>query len=176
LIKNIIARRYSSALLEIIKKDDLIHFENEVSALQTILKDEPEIEEFLISPIVEDRHKTEIIGLLVKGFDASEVLQNFLNVLVDKERIFFIADILKELISKIHKELGIFDFELKTAHEVDEETHENIKKFISKYVDGKIIFKHTIDQNIRGGFLAYNDEMAINASIRNNLDALKREF
>jgi len=176
LIKNIIARRYASALLELIKKDDLQNFEKEIIALQTILQDEPEIEEFLVSPIVEDEHKTEIIGLLVREFDASEVLHNFLNVLVDKERIFFIADILKELVSRIHRKLGIFDFELKTAHDLDEQTSENIKKFISKYVDGKIIFKHTIDRNIRGGFLAYNDELAVNASIRNNLDALKREF
>lgn len=176
MIKNIIARRYSSALLELIKDDELSHFENEITALQTILSDEPEIEEFLVSPIVEDAHKTEIIGLLVNEFDAAEVLHNFLNVLVEKERIFFIADILKELISRIHKKLGIFDFELKTAHDLDEETSEKIKKFISKYVDGKIIFKHTIDQRIRGGFLAYNDELAVNASVRSNLDALKREF
>ena len=142
MIKNIIARRYSSALLEIIKKGDLAHFENEVSTLQTILKDEPEIEEFLVSPIVEDQHKTEIIELLVKGFNASEVLNSFLNVLVEKERIFFISDILTELIRRIHRKLGIFDFELRTAHDVDEKTRENIKKFISKYVDGKIIFKH----------------------------------
>ena len=73
MIKNIIARRYSSALLEIIKKDDLVHFENEISTLQAILKDEPGIEEFLVSPIVEDQHKTEIIELLVKEFNASEV-------------------------------------------------------------------------------------------------------
>jgi len=176
LIKNIIARRYASALLELIKKDDMQNFEKEIIALQTILQDEPEIEKFLVSPIVEDGHKTEIIGLLVKEFDASEVLHNFLNVLVNKERIFFIADILKELVSRIHKKLGIFDFELKTAHDLDEETSENIKKFISKYVDGKIIFKHSIDQHVRGGFLAYNDELAVNASVRNNLDALKREF
>jgi len=175
-IKNIIARRYSSALLEIIKKGDLAHFENEVSTLQTILKDEPEIEEFLVSPIVEDQHKTEIIELLVKGFNASEVLNSFLNVLVEKERIFFISDILTELIRRIHRKLGIFDFELRTAHDVDEKTRENIKKFISKYVDGKIIFKHTIDPHIRGGFLAYNDELAINASVRNNLEAMRRKF
>jgi len=176
LIKNIIARRYASALLELIKEDELSHFEKEIIALQTILNDEPEIEEFLVSPIVEDEHKTEIIGLLVREFDEKEVLHNFLNVLVEKERIFFLADILKELISRIHKKLGIFDFEVKTAHDLDEETSENIKNFISKYVDGKIIFKHTIDTHIRGGFLAYNDELAVNASIRNNLDALKREF
>jgi len=176
LIKNIISRRYSSALLELIKKDDLPHFENEIIALQTILKDEPEIEKFLVSPIVENDHKSEIISLLIKESETTEVLLNFLNVLVDKERIFFISDILKEIIRQVHQKLGIFDFELKTAHDVDEKTIENIKKFISKYVNGEVIFKQTIDPHIRGGFLAYNDELAINASIRNNLDAMKREF
>jgi len=77
LIKNIISRRYSSALLELIKKDDLPHFENEIIALQTILKDEPEIEKFLVSPIVENDHKSEIISLLIKESETTEVLLNF---------------------------------------------------------------------------------------------------
>ena len=176
MIKNIIARRYSSALLELIKKDDLPHFEKEIITLQTILGDEPEIEEFLVSPIVENEHKTEIIALLAKELEATEVIHNFLNVLVEKERIFFISDILKEIIRKIHHKLGIFDFELVTAHEVNEKTIENIKKYVSKYVAGKVLFKHKIDPHIRGGFFAYNDELAINASVRNNLEAMRRKF
>jgi len=176
LIKNIIARRYSSAILELIKKDDITHFENEIVALQTILRDEPEIEEFLVSPIVEGEHKTEIIALIAEELEASDILHNFLNVLVEKERIFFISDILKEIIRQIHQKLGIFDFELVTAHEVDEKTLENIKIFISKYVDGKVLFQHKIDPHIRGGFFAYNDNLAINASVRNNLEAMRRKF
>lgn len=176
MIKNIVARRYSSALLELIKKDDLPHLENEIIALQTILSDEPEIEEFLVSPIVENEHKTEIIALLAKEIEATEIIHNFLNVLVEKERIFFISDILKEIIRRIHHKLGIFDFELVTAHEVNEKTLEKIKYFISKYVDGKVLFQHKIDPHIRGGFFAYNDELAINASVRNNLEAMRRKF
>ena len=176
MIKNIIARLYSSALLELIKKDDLPHLENEIITLQTILSDEPEIEEFLVSPIVENEHKKEIVALLAKELEATEIIHNFLNVLVEKERIFFISDILKEIIRKIHHKLGIFDFELVTAHEVDEKTLEKIKYFISKYVDGKVLFQHKIDPQIRGGFFAYNDELAINASVRNNLEALRRNF
>lgn len=176
MIKNIIARRYSSAILELIKKDDITHFENEIVALQTILRDEPEIEEFLVSPIVEGEHKTEIIALIAEELEASDILHNFLNVLVEKERIFFISDILKEIIRQIHQKLGIFDFELVTSHEVDEKTLENIKIFISKYVDGKVLFQHKIDPHIRGGFFAYNDNLAINASVRNNLEAMRRKF
>ncbi|MDP8226615.1 MAG: F0F1 ATP synthase subunit delta, partial [Candidatus Celaenobacter polaris] len=85
-------------------------------------------------------------------------------------------DILKEIIRQIHQKLGIFDFELVTAHEVDEKTLENIKNFISKYVDGKVLFQHKIDPHIRGGFFAYNDNLAINASVRNNLEAMRRKF
>ncbi len=176
MIKNIIARRYTSALLELFKKEDLPHLENEIIALQTILSDEPEIEEFLVSPIVEDEHKTEIIELLVQQLKASETLHSFLNVLIEKERIFFIADILKEIIRQLHQKLGIFDFELLTAHEVGEKTLNNINKFISGYVDGSVIFQHKIDPHIKGGFFAYNDELAINASIRNNLEAMRRKF
>jgi len=56
---------------------------------------------------------------------------------------------------------------LKPPHDVDEKTIGNIKKLHLKYVNGEVIFKQTIDPHIRGGFLAYNDELAINASIRN---------
>ena len=176
MIKNIIARRYSKALLEIIKDKDLPRLEDEVIALQSILKDEPAIEEFLVSPIVEDLHKKEIVELLMKEFKAQNVLKNFMIVLIEKERIFFISEILRELIARIHKRLGIFDFELVTAHEIGEKTLQKIQSFISKRVEGEVLFTHKIDPNVRGGFLAYNDDIAINASIRNNLDALKRKF
>ncbi|MBN2017540.1 MAG: ATP synthase F1 subunit delta [Candidatus Cloacimonetes bacterium] len=176
MIRNIIARRYSKALLEVIEDSDLPRLENELLALQTILKDNLEIEKFFISPIVEDSHKKEIVELLMKELRAQDVIKNFLNVLIDKERIFFIADILNELLASIHKRLGIYDFDLVTAHEIDENTFQKIKKFVAKYVDGEVLFNHKINPNIKGGFLAYNDEMAINASIRNNLDELKRKF
>ena len=176
MIKNIIARRYSSALIELIKEEDLPQLEKEIIALQTILGDEPEIEEFLVSPIVVNENKKEIVALLVKELEATEIIHNFLNVLVEKERIFFISDILKEIIRQTHQKLGIFDFELVTAHEVNEKTIENIKKFVSKYVAGKVLFKHKIDPRVRGGFFAYNDDLAINASVRNNLEALRRKF
>lgn len=176
MIKNIIARRYSKALLELIEDKDLPHLEEEIIALQIILKDEPMIEEFLVSPIVEDDHKREVVGLLVKEFNAKDVLENFLNVLIEEERIFFITSILEELIAQIHKKRAIYDFDLITAHEIGESTLRKIKNFIAQYVDGEVVFQHKINQNIKGGFLAYNDELAINASIRNNLDAVKRKF
>jgi len=176
LIKNIIARRYAAALIETFPKKDLESLERQVKFFLQILGDEPSIEEFLTSPVSEDVHKREIIELLSKECGFSDQLHNFLLVLIDKERIFFLSDILNEIIRHIHAELDIFDFELLTAHEIDNKTYENIKSYIEKYVKGKVSITHIVNPNIKGGFFAFNDDLAINASIRNNLDALKRKF
>ncbi len=176
MIRNLIARRYADALIQTFKKKELSTLEKEVSLLLEVLKNEPDIEEFFISPVIEDVHKREIAEILSKECNFSKQLHNFLLVLIDKERIFFISDILQHIIRQIHEELGIFDFELRTAHELNKATFDKIESFIARYVDGKVSITQKVDPNIKGGFLAYNDDLAINASIRSNLDALKREF
>lgn len=176
MIRNIIARRYAAALIETYPQKDFELLEGEINILMEILKDEAEIEEFFTSPMTEDAHKREIVEMISKECRFSEQLHNFLLVLIDKERIFFLSDILNEIMRNVHEVLGIFDFELRTAHEVDQSTYKKIETFISKYVEGKVSISHRVDPRIKGGFFAYNDDLAINASIRNNLDKLKRKF
>lgn len=176
MIKNIIARRYSIALINAFKIAELKKLENEVDNFIRFLQDNVEIEEFLISPIAENKFKREIISKLVEGLKICEKFNNLLIILIDKDRIYYLKDICQDIISRIHQRLDIYDFELLTAHTIDSETIKKIKKFVSRYVSGEIRLKHSIDKRIKGGFLVYNKNLAINGSIENSLSNFKRKF
>lgn len=176
MIRNIIAKRYSNALIQTFQSDKLKLLENEVEILTNFLQDNKQIEEFLISPVAENRFKKEVLEKLAEGLKISDRFNDFLKVLVDADRIFFLKDICCQIISQIHQRLNIYDFQLLTAYPIDSETLKKIKEFVKIYVSGEVHLKHNIDKRIKGGFLVYNENLAINASIANSLLNFKKEF
>lgn len=176
MIKNIIARRYSVALINAFQPDEFKTLENEVDNFIKFLRDNVEIEEFLISPVAENKFKRKIISKLAEGLKICEKFYNFLIILVDKDRIYFLKAICQEIINQIHQKLDIYDFQLLTAHSIDSETIKKINNFVNHYVSGEVRLKHSIDKRIKGGFLVYNKNLAINASIENSLSNFRREF
>lgn len=176
MIRNIIAKRYSNALVETFQSDELKLLENEVEILANFLRDNKQIEEFLISPVAENRFKKEVLEKLAEGLKISDRFNDFLKVLVDADRIFFLKDICYQIIRQIHQRLNIYDFQLLTAYPIDSETSKKIKEFVKIYVSGEVHLKHNIDKRIKGGFLVYNENLAINASIASSLLNFKREF
>ncbi|MBC8527634.1 MAG: ATP synthase F1 subunit delta [Candidatus Cloacimonetes bacterium] len=176
MIKNIIASRYSVALVNAFSDNELKALEKEVDFFVRFLHDNSEIEEFFLSPVIDDKIKKDVLDKLAEGLEISQKFHNFLKVLIDKDRIYFLQDICKEIIRRIHGRLNIQDLELVTARPISNEIVGKIRNFVSKYVSGEIHFTHRIDKRIKGGFIAYNENLAVNASIENNLVNIEREF
>ena len=176
MIKNIIARRYSLALVNAFPDKKLKVLEEEVAYFVGFMQTNSEIMDFFLSPITEKQIKIEILDKLAEGLEINRKFHNFFKILIDGDRIYFLQDICKEIIRQIHQRLNIQDFELVTAHHVNNKIMEKIRIFISKYVQGEIHITHHIDKRIKGGFIAYNENLALNASIVNNLVNIGREF
>jgi F-type H+-transporting ATPase subunit delta len=176
LIKNIIAKRYSLALVEVFPDGELTALEKEVNSFIRFLEENPRIEEFFISPIVKNEDKKDILNKLSDGIKINKKFHNLLKILVDRDRMHFLREICRGIIKQIHQRLNIKDFELVTAHKIDTKRIEKIRNFVSQYVSGKVDVTHRIDKRIKGGFVAYNENLAIDASIKNNLINFRREF
>lgn len=174
MIRNIIADRYSQALVDIYDTDELPGLEKKIDELITFLDQNPLVTEFFSAPLVKDEDKKEVINVLRKALDLTELMHKFLCLLVDKDRIGFLRDICEAIKRKIHSRLGIHDVTLLTTHKIRPETLDKIKIFLHRYIPGEIHFNHRIDERIRGGFIAYGENIAIDASIKNNLELFKK--
>ncbi|MGC9337643.1 MAG: ATP synthase F1 subunit delta [Candidatus Cloacimonadia bacterium] len=176
MIRNIIADRYSQAFVDLYEDDVLPGIEKKIEKLIDLWDNNPLINEFLSAPLVRDEDKKEVIDELRKALDLSEYMHKFLYLLVDNDRMGFLRDICEMIKRKIHNRLGINDVTLLTTHKVQPETLQKIKTFLHKYIPDEIHFNHRIDESIRGGFIAYGENIVIDASVKNNLELFKKIF
>lgn len=168
MVKNIIAKRYSRALVESFDKDEYKEMDDQLELLDDFLKDNPEIENFFSSPVFKKENKIEIIEKIVKKLEIDKRFLNFFVILINKDRIYYIRAILEEIVSNLHSKLDIYDFNLITAHKIEKSTTKKIREFLKNHISGTIKLKPHIDKSIKGGFVVYNDKLIFDASIRNN--------
>ena len=176
MIKNIIAKRYSKALIGAFSDEKLKSLENEAKLLINFMDKNPKIEAFFLSPIADNEIKKEVLIPLAEGLKFSHYFHNFLKILIDKDRIYFLRDICDEIVNQIHNRLLIREFKIITASKIDENVVKKIKSFVNKYVSGEIHFTHKIDKKIRGGFLVFSKNLVLDASIKNNLKNIEKKF
>jgi len=176
MIKNIVAKRYSKVLVESYAKKYLGNLEQAITSLLELFELEPKIKEFFISPAIDRKDKLEVIDTLIAESGLDDKMHNFFKLIVENNRIFFLDEIFAEVLNAIHKTKDINFFKLETAHKLNKKTIDQIKKFVKGYVGGKIEFDHIINKELVGGFFVYNNDLALDGSVRKNLETFVKEL
>lgn len=176
MIKNIVAQRYSGVLVASYAKKDIAKLRETMESLLNLFQTKPDIKEFFTSPVVKRKDKLEVMELLADKSGLDKKMHNFFKLLIENNRIFFLDEIFAEIINAIHKKMNINYFNLETARKLDDKTIQKIKKFVKTYVGGTIKFKYNVNKDLVGGFFVYNDDLALNASIKNNFEIFVKEL
>ncbi|MBS3741081.1 MAG: ATP synthase F1 subunit delta [Candidatus Cloacimonetes bacterium] len=176
MIKNIVAKRYSSVLVGSYAKKDLSKLEETIKDLLKLFASEPKIKEFFISPAIDRKDKLEVIDTLIEESGLDDKMHNFFKLLVENNRIFFLDEIFTEVLNAIHKTKDINFFKLETARKLNKKTINQIKKFVKSYVGGTIEFDNIMNKQLVGGFFVYNNDLALDGSVRKNLETFVKEL
>jgi F-type H+-transporting ATPase subunit delta len=90
-INNTLARRYAKALVQIGSEDGLIdRFRDELTAIERIFSANADLKAVFANPAFTAEQKKEIMKDLVATAKCSELVGNFLLLLVDKNRVAFL--------------------------------------------------------------------------------------
>ena len=86
---------YANALVEIAQENNsLDDVHADVDALQSLFKDNQQMKDFLFNPIMSPEKKRDVVKKIGKEAGMSKYTVNFLNLLIDKDRIQAIEEIL----------------------------------------------------------------------------------
>ncbi len=103
-----------------------------------------------------------------------EDLLSFLLILIEKDRILFTEEKLKEM-EKIHLERNnTLLVEVKTVIPLKETERENLRVKLYKMYDKKIIFDEKLDKNIIGGVYIRVGDDVIDGTIKSKLEEMKK--
>jgi ATP synthase F1 delta subunit len=169
-----LARVYSHALFDAAKgqgKLDLIR--EQLAALVDALERHRELNVFFFSPYFSSREKKEGIDRVLQGADPVTV--NLLKVLIDKHRMPVIYRIRRQFEALWQEENRLLPVEVTSAVELDDDVARGIQERIEHQTGRKVQLTRRVDDGILGGLVVRVSNMILDASIRNQLERLRRQ-
>ena len=89
------SERYSRALFEVAKEaNELVKIENDIKNFASLLINSLEIKNFIRNPTQSKYNQNNALKLLAEKLNFSKNLKNFMFLLIEKRRIFFIEKII----------------------------------------------------------------------------------
>ncbi len=108
--------------------------------------------------------------------DQDQVLDNFVKVLAENNDTRLFDEIASEFHNLELKKKGIKQAEVITAHPTNHENDEKILHELNRLVEGKLELKKKVDDRIIGGIVIRMEDQMLDASVKSNLEQLKKEL
>jgi F-type H+-transporting ATPase subunit delta len=169
-----LARVYSEALFDAARGEGKIdEIREQLGAFADALEQHRELNSFFFSPSFSSREKKEGVERVLVG--AEEIFVNFLNVLIDNHRMPVIFRIRKQYEELWREENKLLPVEITSAVELDEAVARRIAQRVEQQTGRRVELTRRVDDAILGGLVVRVSNMILDASIRNQLERLRRQ-
>ena len=177
MIDSKISRRYAKALLSLgEEKGQYVQYGENLREFATFCAENNEFFRVISSQLftIEDRKK--ILEEILKKGNLSEMVNNFLKLLIDKNRIGAIAEI-SDYYSKLTDEISnITRAEIFTAKPLSSDTLIKLEKTLSSLVSKEVKTVVKEDKALIGGLLVKIGDLVLDGSIKAQLEGLKESL
>src|SRR3954454_8061068 len=167
------ARVYAEALFEVGRdKGKLDALQQQLAQLADAVDRDRELQVFFFSPYLSSAEKQEGIARAITG--AEPELINFLELLVDKQRMTEIFRVRREFEELWKQENRLIDVTVTSAVELDPAVVEKIGQEVERQTGDEVDLSSKVDGDILGGIVLQVGNMVLDASIRSRLEKLRK--
>jgi F-type H+-transporting ATPase subunit delta len=167
------ARVYAEALFEVGRdKGKLDVLQQQLGQFADAVDRDRDLQVFFFSPYLSSAEKVEGIRRAISG--AEPELINFLELLVDKQRMTDIFRIRRELDELWKQENRRIDVTVTSAVELDPAVVEKIGQEVERQTGEKVDLSSEVNGDILGGLVLRVGNMVLDASIRSRLEKLRK--
>lgn len=177
MIGSSITRRYAEALISIgVEEGKSDIFEVELSKINDTLTENPELRSIIYSSIHSSSERKGILTDIAKKIGVSKETGNFINLLIDKNRIEFLPHILKRYEELLDQIAGRIRAEVILAKVTSEDLTEKIKETFEKFTGKEVVLEIKEDPDIIGGIITKLGNVIFDGSIKTQLERVKRKI
>jgi F-type H+-transporting ATPase subunit delta len=170
------AQLYAKALFEIAKKNNNIdEIEQNFSDFISVLSENRQFNLFIDAPQIDKLKKKEIIKRLFESQFHIDFM-NFLSVIIDKRRQFFIFKMYEEFTLIFDEHKGRFRIKVISAFALDDDLKKSIQHILGEKLKKEIIIDSIINKNVIGGIVLKISDVLIDGSIRKHLATLRKKL
>jgi len=173
-INNAIARRYAKALVQLGSESGLVDiFRNELSVVAGLFGNNNELQAAFSDPALTLVQKKSIMKELADKAACSELVGNFLLLLVDKNRVAFLGQIVQTYEKLADEFSGVIRPVIKTAFALDDSQVVAIQSALEKKTGKKVVPQMVVDQSLLGGIVTQIGDIAYDNSVKTQLKRIK---
>lgn len=105
-----------------------------------------------------------------------EDLEHFITFLRRKSRMSEVRFILNSYVSLYYKSIGVMLAKLVSAQSVDEATVQSLREVLEAHFGCKVSMSVMVDPSLIGGFVVQVGDYMLDASVRNQIETIRRQF
>jgi len=172
-----VAYRYAKALFDLsLELNQLEAVKNDMDQLAAVQN--AELNRILFSPVIKNAKKVTIFNA-VFGEHISQLTKSFFNLVFDKGRDVVFREIIEAFYTEYRKYKKIEVVKITTAEPISDLLKDAISRQLEDHpnLKGKTVtMESKVDPNIIGGFVVEMNNELYDASIRHDLQLIKKQF
>lgn len=175
-----VAHRYAHALVDIVmadgsplKPEDAV---TQLRAVETLIQESPELRTALLTPAIQNSRKRAVMAKLLDDIGGSQLIKNFVYVIIDHRRIGAIADIREAFELQLDERLGFVRAEVSSAAPLNEGLGAGLEAELSKLTGKRMRLRFEVDPDLLGGVVARIGSTVYDGSVRGELRQLGRKL
>ena len=177
MIRSRVAKRYARALLGLGQEDEKFkEYGKDLLDFSSFFGSNKELREILTSPafVVSDRKK--ILNEILAKSDYSETVKNFLNLLLDKNRIDAIPEV-SSYYEKLMDEVShIAHVDVITPMPLRESAARSLEKVLEEMTSKRIRMEMKEDKTLIGGLVVKIGDLVLDGSLKAQIEGLKESL
>jgi len=169
------SERYARALFELGgESSELDNIESSVYEFLKIYDSSSEFVIFIKNPSQLIKNQLDAIKIISDKLNFSKYLKNFLSLLIQKRRIFFVKKIMLNFLKLCSQNRGEVKASLASSKSLSKDELDKISLQFSKSMGSKIKFDYKVDESLIGGIKIQLGSLMVDTSIKNKLKKYKQ--
>lgn len=166
---------YASVLLNLSAEKNTLHQTvGDFVNLNTLFTQSAELKDFLTSPLVKKEQKRDVLIKIVEN-QINISTFNFLMLLVDRNVINYLPEIVTTFLELVRKTAKIIKVEILTANAFTEPQTDQLIEILKKLTSAREVkLVTTVDPSLIGGFLIKEDSKIMDLTTKNEFKQLAK--
>jgi F-type H+-transporting ATPase subunit delta len=177
MISSAVFARFARSLADVALEGQVeVQVSRDMALYRDIFHAAPELLEAFDSPAIPRDAKKNVLSALMKHYPVGATTANFLNVLLDHNRIRFFHEILDHYTTTLNERKGIVAAQVTSAIPLTEKEAAELRGSLSKAIGKEVTITARTDAELLGGIVVQVGSTVYDGSIRRQLVEMRQQL
>jgi len=173
---SVAANRYARALIDALYPEKAEIGQQQLQQFLSLLTDQPDARRLLENPAMAGDRRKRLLNDLSGALNLDRRVANFIGILVDRDRLSLLDEIIQTYQKFLDEKLGIVRARVTAAYSLDAAQQKELMARLEKATGKQIRMEVAVDPSLIGGLVAQVGSTIYDGSVRQQLQAFRNQL